>query len=276
MATRRPVRPVQSEVWLGRAEFEDLIRQREPAAIEAGRYPATGTRDIEVRSLITKPARVSPVAPLFSPVPTIVEEAPAEEDGLIRLDDLEPAAAEASNRPSLNKLRHRSRRGTRWAAAGVLGAVVLGGAVSVPLLTSGGGTPRVAAGKAAPVSPVVVIPAPDPVSSPAGEASEAVQPAPAAAPKPPAAVAARSEPAAAPVSRSARSDSRTVDQPKVDGSPTMPTPESQAAMEEAYRRWPQEAAMYGARNPRWAQFGPESAPLASAGWKIEPGNQSHR
>jgi hypothetical protein len=222
--------------------------------------------------LIPKPARVSPVAPLFSPAPTIVEEAPAEEDRLIRLDDLQPAATESPNRPSPN----RSRRGTRWAAAGVLGAVVLGGAVSVPLLTSGAGAPRVAAEKAAPASPAVVIPAPDPVSSPGGESSEAVQPAPVAAPKPPAAVADRSEPTAAPVSHSARSDSRTITRPKLDGTPTMPTPESQAAMDDAYMRWSQEAAMYGARNPHWTQFGPESAPLASAGWEIEPGHQSQR
>jgi hypothetical protein len=261
MATRRPVRLVQSEVWLGRAEFEDLIRQREPEAIEATRYPSAGTKDIEVRPLITKPPRVSEVAPLFSPVPTIVEE-----DGLIRLDDLEPAPTE---RPS----SARSRRCTRWTAAGVLGAVVLGGAVSVPLLTSGGGAPRVAAGKAAPAGPVAVLPVPDPSNNRGSEPAEAVQPAPVAAPNPPAAVTVHSEPAEVPASHTARSDNRSITRPKHAGSPTTPTPDNQAAMDDPYQWWSQAAA----RNPRWTQyFGPESAPLASADWSVEPGRQSHR
>ena len=44
MAPKRPVRVVQSEVWLDRTEFEDLIRQREPETAEAPRYLATATK----------------------------------------------------------------------------------------------------------------------------------------------------------------------------------------------------------------------------------------
>ena len=53
MAPKRPVHLVQSEVWLGRTEFQYLIRQRGPETVEAPRYPATGTKAVEELELMS-------------------------------------------------------------------------------------------------------------------------------------------------------------------------------------------------------------------------------
>jgi hypothetical protein len=250
MAPKRPVHLVQSEVWLGRTEFEDLIRQRGPETVEGPRCPATGTKAIEVRPLVGRPSRVASVAPLFAPFPAAVED-----DGLIRLDGLEPAQVEAGNRPSAA----RSRRFPRWAAAGVLGLAVAGSAVAVPLLTSDGGAARVTAGNAAPAKSVPAIPSPGPGDDRRSEPIEAGPMAPVAAPNPPAEASVHSEPAAAPAASHTRHDTRTTAPPNRPASTPTPPPASQAALEEAFRWW-SEAAGYGARNPRWTHSSPESHP----------------
>ena len=249
MAPKRPVHLVQSEVWLGRTEFEDLIRQRGPETAEAPRYPATSTKAIEVRPLVGRPSRVSSVAPLFAPVPATVED-----DGLIRLDDLEPAQAEAAKGPSATS----SRRFSRWAVAGVLGIAVAGSAAAVPLLTSDGAAAKLTARNAAPAKPVPTIPSPGTGDVRSTEPIEAGQMA-VAAPNPPEDVTVRSAPASAPASHPARSDNRTTTAPKHSDSAATSPPASQAALDEAFRWW-SEAAASGARNPHWTHFGPESPP----------------
>lgn len=247
MAPKRPVRLVQSELWLGRTEFEDLIRQRGPETTEAPQYPATGTKAIEVRPLVGRSTRVSPVAPLFSPVPAIVED-----DGLIRLDGLEPARA--SDRPSAA----RSRRVPRWAAAGLVGLAIAGSAVSVLLLTSHGEAAKVNSRNPAPATSVPAAPSPSPGDARSSEPIEAGEIA-VAAPKPPEEMTVRSAPASVPKSHTARTDNRTTVAAKhADSAPT-PPPAGQLAVDEAYKWWSQ-AADYGAKNPRWTHLSPESPP----------------
>src|SRR5437764_557602 len=166
MAPKRPGHLVQSEVWLGRTEFQYLIRQRGPETVEAPRYPATGTKAVEVRPLVGRPSRVSSVAPLFAPVAAIVED-----EGLIRLDGLEPAQVEAANPPSAA----RSRRFPRWAVAGALGLAVAGSAGAVPLLTSDGGAAKVNAKSAAPAKSAPAIPSPGPADARSSKPIEAAQ-----------------------------------------------------------------------------------------------------
>ena len=246
MAPKRPVRLVQSEVWLGRTEFEDLIRQRERETAEAPRYLATATNAIEVRPLIGRPSRVSSVAPLFSPVPAL-----GEDDGLIRLDGLEPAQVETADRPAAA----RSRRFPRWAAAGVLGLAIAGSAASVLLLTSHGGATKVTARNAVPARSVPVIPSPSPGDDHSSEPIDGGQMA-VAAPNPPEDVTVRSAQASVPASHTARSDNRTTAPPK-HAAPAAPPPlAGQAALDQAYNWWAQ-AAAYGAKNPRWTHLSPE-------------------
>jgi len=257
MATRRPVRLVQSEVWLGRAEFEDMISQREP---EAALYPAAGTTTIEDRPLIGRSTRAAAVAPLFSPVADT-----AEDDGLIRIDDLEPADAETSNRPSPVK----PRRYPRWAAAGVIGLALVGGAASVPLLTSQSEPTRVAAKSTAPSSPETVISVSGPSDNHGDAAIETESIAPVAASNRPAEASVRSEQAAAAdvaavaASRPAQHDNRPAAPPKRAASaPTPPQASQQAAIEEAFKWW-SEAAKAGAKNPRWTHVEQQSPPWRS-------------
>jgi len=250
MASKRPVQLVQSEVWLGRTEFEDLIRQREPETAGAPQYTGTRSKAIEVRPRAGRPSRVSSVAPLFSPVPAL-----AADEGLIRLDGLEPA--QASDRPSAAR---PSRRGPRWAAVGLVGLAIAGSAVSVLLLTSPGEVAKGTARNAAPVQSVPIIPPSSPGNDRGSEPIEAGQTV-AGAPKPAEEVAVRSAPASVPGShtaRSERSETRTAASPEQHPAPapTMP-PAGQAALDEAYNWWSQ-AATYGAKNPRWAHLSPES------------------
>lgn len=263
MPTRRPVRLVQSEVWLGRAEFDNMISQREPQPVEFEGMevvpcPATDTTPLEVRPLTGRSPRAATVAPLFSPV-----AANAEDDGLIRLDDLEPAATEIPNQPSPAK----PRRSPRWAAVGVLGLVLVGGAASVPLLTSHSAAPRETARTAAPSSPVTVIPEPDPGDTDRVQSIDAEPLAPVAAPNPAAAAPVRSEPAAVPASRPARSDStsgRTTSSAKPVAQAPAPPPSGQLAADEIRTWWSKAAGAYGPRNSRWTHGGthwdPESSP----------------
>lgn len=251
MASKRPVQLVQSELWLGRTEFEDLIRQRGAETAEAPRYAGTRTKAIKVRPLVERPSRVSSVAPLFSPVSAF-----AADEGLIRLDGLEPA--QASDRPSAA----RPRRVPRWAAAGLVGLAIAGSAVSVLMLTSHGEAAKVATKNPAPAQSVPIIPPASPGDDRSSAPIEAEQMV-AGAPKPSEDVAVRSAPASVPTAhtphtaRSDRSDPRTTAPPKhADPATTMP-PAGQAALDEAYDWWSQ-AGAYGAKNPHWAHLSPES------------------
>lgn len=257
MESRRPVRLVRSEVWLGRAEFETMIGPRMPDPVETAPHHGAVPRAIEVRPLLG-PSRASTVAPLFSPAPTAEDDVAAgnADDALIRLDGLDgleptpPASKWAS--------RARSRR-FRWAAAGALGLIFAGGAVSMPLLASPSGQLPVTAGKTAPASPPVAVPAPEPASNRLSEPVNFAQPAPPAAPNPRAEATVRSESPAAASSHTARSNNRTITQPQHGASTATPSPAGQGAMDEAFRWWSQ-ADQYGPKTPRWTHYGPEPTP----------------
>lgn len=255
MTSKRPVRLVRSEVWVGRTEFETMVGPRVPEPVETMGSCDPGPRSIEVQPLLGSP-RASMVAPLFSPTPAVSKD--VADDALIRLDGLdghEPTAPETSKRSS----RARSRR-VRLAAAGALGLLVAGGAVCLPLLASHSGA---APGKAVSVSPPAAVPAPDPgsnpVTEPVSESLNVAQPAAPAAPNQPARVNVRPEPAAASASRTVRTNNRPSPQPQ-HAAPA-PAPANQAALDEAYRWW-SEADQYGPRIPRWSHFDaePESSP----------------
>jgi hypothetical protein len=250
MAPKRPVRLVQSELWLGRTEFEDLIRQRGPDTAEAPRYAGTSTKAIEVRPLVGKPSRVSSVAPLFAPIPAIVED-----DGLIRLDGLEPAQIEAANRASEAK----TRRFPRWAAAGLLGLAIAGSAASALLLTSHGEAAKINIRNAGPAKSVPAVPSPSPGDDRSSEPIEAGQVA-VGAPNAPEDVTVRSAPASVPESHTAPRDNRTTAPSKHAGSATTPAQASQIAADEIDKWWSHAVAAYGPQNPHWTHSSPDSPP----------------
>ncbi len=181
---------VQSEMWLGRTEFENLIRPQAAAAVET--LPSDHPGDTDTADAVAGPD---------TPVPTTVGVG-----GFAGAD--------------VQRHRSRSRRLTRFAAAAVLALV--GGAASVPLITSRGGPVAPAAvGNPAPVAPVAVIPAPDPGSSLRSEDSAG---APVAAPNKPADSPAPSVPAAAGTLQTIRSTSRSrpAASPPAPRAPTIP------------------------------------------------------
>jgi hypothetical protein len=137
---------VQAEMWLGRDEFEELIRP-----------PLTGT----VEALRSDPETTA------TPVPTTTETR-----GVASYDIRAPAETEVLKRPTLrwpprttippgstgNRGRQgASRRFTRVAAAGLL--ALIGGAASVPLITPHRGSiAGVAVGNPEPAAPVAALP----------------------------------------------------------------------------------------------------------------------
>jgi hypothetical protein len=251
MTSKRPVRLVRSEVWVGRTEFETMVGPRVPEPAETMGSRDAGPRSIEVRPLLDSP-RASMVAPLFAPAPAVAKD--VTDDALIRLDGLDGHEPTPSEIPKWSS-RARSRR-VRLATAGALGLVLAGGAVCVPLLASHSGAAPV---KAVSVSPPAAVPAPGPGSNPVSEPANVVQPAPAATPNRPTQVNVRPEPAAASASRTVRSNNRPSPQPQHAASAPTPPPADQVALEEASKWWPQ-AGEYGPGIPRWTHFAPDSPP----------------
>jgi hypothetical protein len=144
----------------------------------------------------------------------------------------------------------------------VIGLVLVGGAASVPLLTSQSEPTRVAAKSTHPSSPETVISVSGPSDKAGDAAIEAESMAPVAASNRPAEESVRSEPVAAAAvaaSRPAQHDNRPAAPPKRDASAPTPPQASQAALEEAFKWW-SEAAKADAKNPRWTHFRPEPAP----------------
>lgn len=125
-----------------------------------------------------------------TPVPTTVGAT-----GFAGSDVPEPAQTEVPHRASLTdpldvefadvwRRRARSRRFKRFAAAGVLALVLVGG--SVPFINSHSGPiPPAAAGTSASATPVATLPTPDPSSGNSTDSTEAVDTAPAAEPNKP-------------------------------------------------------------------------------------------
>jgi hypothetical protein len=256
------MRLVRSEMWLGRAEFETMIGPRLPDPVETAPEHGAGPRSIEVRPLPGS-SRASTVAPLFSPASPAATDvkddvtADVKDDALIRLDGLdghEPTPPMASRWASRAKLRR-----LRWAAAGALGLIFAGGAVSAPLLASSSGAPQPTAGNTAPASLPVAVPASDSPSNRLSEPVNFVQPAPLAAPNPPAEVSVRPDRAAVSPSHTARNDNRTTTQPQHAASAATPAQADRPALDDAFRWWSQ-ADEYGPKIPRWTHYSPEPTP----------------
>ncbi|MGH7658859.1 MAG: hypothetical protein ACREL6_11555, partial [Gemmatimonadales bacterium] len=163
---------VQSEVWLNRAEFEDLIRPQAAETVEALRSADVGTADLDAKLLASRSSRVpfitQPVAAEFSR-PGAVDADPADPEATItprpalsgfpadvalpanvnttgadiRLDTPVPDLSSVTTIPlnlplaDVQLRRAGSRRFKRFAAAGVLALV--GAAASVPFMTSDNG-----------------------------------------------------------------------------------------------------------------------------------------
>jgi transcriptional regulator with XRE-family HTH domain len=195
-----PVLPskVQPEVRPDRAECEDMLHPQVAETVEvlrrALRSAGVSPEELEAMLLVgksdidTASAHVEPA----TPVPTTVVAT-----RFAGCDVPEPAQTEVSHRPAMTTVpwdvkpadvprrRARSRRFTRFAAAGVL--AFAGGAASVLFIASHGG-PIPPAAAEAPATSVAAIPAPDPGNdnSPGKESSRTVHTAPAAAPNKPA------------------------------------------------------------------------------------------
>lgn len=162
----------QAEMWLDRTAFEELIHPPLAETVEALRSESK-TR-VDLKATVT-------------PVPTTVEASELSGADVhasvqspvprrLSMATIPPGSADVRER------RHAPRRFTRFAAAGILALV--GGAVSVPLITSHSGSiATTAVRNPAPVAPVAAIPAPDPGDSPPSENLSAE---PAAAPNTPA------------------------------------------------------------------------------------------
>jgi transcriptional regulator with XRE-family HTH domain len=269
-----PVPKAQAEVWLGRTEFQDLIRPQAAKAVETLQSAGVGTDNLAAIALgpalpglaadIAYPAAINTAADLGSdtPVPATVGA------GRFAGSDVpKPAQTNVSNFSSVTTIalkaavadvqrrQARSRRFKRLAAAGVL--ALMGGIASVPLITSDSG--RIfpaAAGNPAPAAPVVAIPAPEPDSSPRGQDFTTAS---AAAPNKPADGLALSGQSAVPTPHTTQSPNRRISRAKPPTSMMAPpAPRTPAIPAEAYT-WSGMDAL-SARDQSRAHLRPESPP----------------
>ncbi len=207
---------VQSEVWLDRAEFEDLIRPQAAEAVEPLRA-ARGSTLSGLQADITLPASVKTVGLGIGPDTPVTTTVGA--GGFAGSDVPAPPRSDVPDLSSVTTIplnlpladvqwrRAGSRRFKRFAAAGLFALV---GAASVPFITSDHGSiPTAAAGHPAPAAPVAAIPAPDPGSSDNRPPSEDSTGAPAAALDKPADGLAPAGAAAVPTPKTTRSGNRT-------------------------------------------------------------------
>jgi hypothetical protein len=228
----------QAEMWLDRTAFEELIRPPLAGTVEALRS--------DFKTTVT-------------PVPTAVEaprlassqvHAPAQTQVLRRL----PMATVSPGPTDFKERRRAPRRFTRLAAAGILALV--GGAASVPLITSHSGTiATTAVRNPAPVAPLAAIPAPDLGNSPH---SENLSLAPVAAPNTPAEGTAPSAVAPVRTPQTVRSTSTSRSSPPTTMR-TTPAPQTPAIPAEAYAAWSRMAELSGNDQPR-TRFHRDGAP----------------
>jgi hypothetical protein len=172
-------------VWLGRTEFQDLIRPQAAAeAVETLQSAGVGTDNLAATALgptlpglaadIAYPADTNTAATDLgsdTPVPATVGTGRFAGSDVPKL-----AQTNVSNFSSVTTIplkvavadvqrrRARSRRFKRLAAASAL--ALMGGIASMPFITSGSSRiPPATAGNPAPAAPVVAIPAPEPGSN---------------------------------------------------------------------------------------------------------------
>jgi hypothetical protein len=256
MAIGRPLlsqrrKAVQPELWLDRAEFEDLIRPR--------LSPVPPVAQSVAQSVATEIAR-----------PVAVDDEPeaagsgAPEPAQIGVPDLSSVTTIPLNIPLANVQGRRasSKRVKRLTAAGILALAAAGGVASVPLITSHSGSRSPAvAGNPMPAPPVVAVPAPDAGNNDSPRSNEptgAVVAAPAAAPNKLAEGSTLPGAPAASPPRTTRSENRSTGRSQPAASRMTPPPRGPAIPPEAYE-WYQTAAGR-AGDQRWTPLHPEPAP----------------
>ncbi|MGH3751859.1 MAG: helix-turn-helix domain-containing protein [Pseudonocardiaceae bacterium] len=250
------------EVRPGRAGFEDLIRPQVAETIEALRRvlrsAGVAAADLDAMLLVGGSSRVLPGSAEPSR-PVTVDADPQAAIGLgaalsalsgrpadnARPADIDIDTASADVEPDdVQRRRARSRRFTRFAAAGVLVLVLAEGAASVPFTTSRSGPiPPIAAGTPAPVAaiPAPDIPAPGP---PSNDSTGAVPLEPAAAPDTPADGLATPGAAAVPTPHTTRTTSkrRTTSRSRPPAATAPQPPRTPAIPAEAYA-WAHQAGL---------------------------------
>ncbi|MGH4011230.1 MAG: helix-turn-helix domain-containing protein [Pseudonocardiaceae bacterium] len=249
---------VQSEVWLDRAEFEDLIRPQAAETVEASRSADAGTEDLDakppasrsprvpfvaqpVSAELSRPVAIDPettITPRVS-VPPADIALPADINiGVDRLDTPVPDLSSVTTIPlnlplaAVQRRRAGSRRFKRFAAAGVLALV--GTAASVLFMSSNNGP--------VPPPPVAAIPAPDPASNNTVPSQDPTG-APAALDKPADALAPPA-PAAGPTPKTTRSD-RTASRSKPRTPMKAPPPPRTPAIPTEAEMWSRIAELSG-------------------------------
>jgi hypothetical protein len=222
----------QTEVWLCRAEFEELIRPPLARIVEASRSDIKTTAapvpTVESRGLAGSNVRA----------PTQVPQRPSR-------TTVAPGSADVRERAP--------RRFTQFAAAGVLALV--GGAASVPLLTSHSGSiATTTVENPAPAAPAAAIPALKVGNGPHGEGSTG---APVAAPNKPADSPA---PAAAAVAVRTPQSVRSTSRSRPAGSlRAQPAPRGPEIPPEVYAAWSRMAAL-GASDQDRSRLRPAASP----------------
>jgi len=205
---------VQSEVWLDRAEFENLIRPQAAETVALSVPPADIAFPADVNTAGADIRRDTPV-PDLSSVTTIPLNIPLAD---------------------IQWRRAGSRRFKRFAAAGVLALV--GAAASVPFITSDNGPIP-----PAPATPVAAIPAPDPRSDNTVPSQDSTG-APASLDKPADGLA-PSGAAAVPAPKTTRSSDRTTSRSKPPASRKAPPPPRTPAIPAEAEVWSRIAELSG-------------------------------
>lgn len=268
----------QAELWLGRTEFQDLIRPQAAEAVETLQSAGVDTDNLAAIALgpalpglaadIAYPADTTTVAADLgsdTPVPATIGA-----DRFAGSDVPKPAQTTISNFSSMTTIplkvavadvqrrRAKSRRFKRLAAASAL--ALMGGIASVPFITSNSGRiSPAAAGNPAPAAPVVAIPAPEPGSNDNNPRVQDATEASAAAPNKPTDGLSPSAQSAVPTPHITQSPNRRISHSKPPASMmTPPAPRTPAIPAEAYT-WSGMDAL-STRDQSSAHLRPESPP----------------
>jgi hypothetical protein len=251
-----PQPEVQSEVWLGRSEFEVLIHPQVTEIVEAPRSAGLRTEDVDPRSSIVIGAiPYEPPSDITHPID------PTYPAGITHPAGIGTTGADVGpHTPVQTTTEARSWRLKRFAAAAVLTFVFA--VASVPFIVSHRGPTPQATELPAPATSVAVVPGPDPASSndnsPGGKnASGAVDTAPAASNEP---TDGTTPPGAAtaPARHDTRTDNRTISRATLPTSARMPAPQRLPVVQAAAYARSQTAALTS--NARRTHLHPELPP----------------
>ncbi|HET9257277.1 MAG TPA: hypothetical protein VFO16_19045 [Pseudonocardiaceae bacterium] len=247
---------VPSELWLDRAQFQDLARPQDEKAVTTA---AGGSLE---------PVRPAEVAVFACPAPASAPAPAAADSGAIAGPGMPPPQVEAENQPTLVAHPARKQRLTGWAVACGVAAVVAGCAAwAVFAGSSGESAPAVTNGTSTLTAPMASLPPPSvpqpaavPPDAPPAEASHsaedpagAPQTASAVTPVKPAVSESRSAPAVVPDTHRAQSGGQVVRQPTPPAFVPPSSPRGPMTPEEAYMQWSRQHP--GHSGTRWNPFG---------------------